>query len=351
LHVLAKSLFVGDLIPERPARPMATLFSMTVDTEEEWDWNAGWPTKALSLTNIRQLPRLQDLCSRLGVAMTYYVNQAVLDDPQARDIVLEIARREHVEIGMHIHPWNTPPFDPDQPVRARETFLPNIPSDLLLAKLRSVYGRFVEHGLRPTSFRGGRYCSGPITQQFLRENGFVADSSVVPYTTWHDDGAPDYRGRDLYPVRLAPPGPRGATLWDIPLTMGFTRRPFSFWQSLHGCIESSWLSRLRLIGIASRLGIVRKVWLNFEQPLGKKMLPFLKVLRNMDLPCICFTLHSSSLMAGKSNFTPTQADEDGLFAYLEEVFATVSSWPEFQPATVTEIAHKLEESHHAGTWN
>src|SRR5579859_730468 len=116
---------------------MVTLFAMTVDTEEEWDWDAGWPTKALSLTNIARLPRFQDLCSRYGVAVTYFVNQAVFDNMPARQTVLDIACREHVEIGMHIHPWNTPPFDPNKPVTARETFLHNLPPELIRAKLSS----------------------------------------------------------------------------------------------------------------------------------------------------------------------------------------------------------------------
>jgi hypothetical protein len=331
---------------------MATLFTMTIDTEEEWHWDTGWPTRDLSLTNIRQLPKLQDLCSRHGVAMTYYANEAVFDDPEARQHLLEVARRKHVEIGMHIHPWNTPPFDPDAPVRARDTFLHNLPAEVVIPKLESVYRRFVESGLRPTSFRGGRYSSGPVVQEYLRDRGFLADSSVVPYTTWNDDGgAPDHRGRDLYPVRLPPRRAGDQPFWDIPLTLGFTRRPFHLWQRVFDRIETTWLSKLRLIGIAERLGVIRRVWLNFEQPLGRNMLPFLRKLRRLNLPCICLTVHSSSLLAGKNRFTPTPADEDRLFAYIDEVFRTLAGWADFRPATVTETALHLEELHHARARN
>src|SRR5262245_4836796 len=125
------------------ARP--TLFTMTIDTEEEWDWNAGWPVADLRLKNIRHLPRLQDLYSRQGVATTYFTDQAVFDDPESRAILLDLARREHVEIGMHIHPWNTPPLANQGPVRARETFLHNLPDELIVSKLNSVYERFVQN--------------------------------------------------------------------------------------------------------------------------------------------------------------------------------------------------------------
>jgi hypothetical protein len=330
---------------------MPTLYTMTVDTEEEWHWNTGWPTKNLTLDNIRHLPRFQDLCERNKVATTYFSNQAVFDDPQARDILLGIAKRERVEIGMHIHPWNTPPCDPEQPVRARDTFVENLPPEVVLPKLDSVYQRFVDNGLKPTSFRGGRYSCGPLVRNYLRGKGFVADSSVVPFMTWKDDGAPDHRDRDLDPVRFSPRQPDEKAFWEIPLTLGFTRRPFRFWQRTFDRIEHSWLSKLRLIGIAERLGIVRRIWLNFEQPLGKNMLPLLKKLRYLNLPSVVLTVHSSSLMAGKNEFTPTKADEDRLFDYMDEVFGTLAQWPEFQPATVTEIAKHLEETHHAGSGN
>jgi hypothetical protein len=71
----------------------------------------------------------------------------------------------------------------------------------------------------------------------------------------------------------------------------------------------------------------------------------------MKLPCICFTIHSSSLMAGKGAYTPTPADESRLFAGMEEVFSTLAKWPEFKPATVSEVAIQLEHEHHARTRN
>jgi len=330
---------------------MTTLFTMTIDTEEEWDWATGWPCRNLTVENIRHLPKLQELCSRHGVATTYYTNKAVFDSPEARDILLEVARQKHVEIGMHIHPWNTPPFDPDRPVRARETFLHNLPPEVVFSKLECVYELFMENGLKPTSFRGGRYSSGAIVQEFLRDRGFLADSTAIPYTTFEDDGAPDHRHRDLYPIRLPPRHEGDQPFWDIPLTLGFTRGPFRFWQRAFDRIENTWLRKLRLIGVAGKIGLVRRVWLNFEQPLGRNMLPFLRKLRHLNLPCICLTVHSSSLMAGKNGFTPTHADEEQLFAYMDEVFGTLAAWLEFRPATVTEVAHQLEELYHAGSRN
>jgi hypothetical protein len=331
---------------------MATLYTMTVDTEEEWHWDTGWPTRSLAVTNVRNLPKFQELCSRHGVAPTYFADHAVFDNAEARQILLEIAQHKNVEVGMHIHPWNTPPFDADKPVHERDTFIHNLPAAVATAKLECVYQRFVDSGLRPTSFRGGRYSCGPTVQKFLRDKGFVADASVLPYTTWPADGAPDHRARDLFPVRLPPRHDDDGPFWEIPLTLGFTRRPFRFWQRAFERVENSWLRKLRVIGIAGRLGLVTRLWLNFEQPFDREnMLLFLRKLKGLNLPCVCMTVHSSSLMAGKNGYTPTQADEDRLFAGMDQVFSTLAQWPEFQPATVSEVASKLEELHHADSRN
>jgi len=177
----------------------STYYTVTVDNEEEWDWAAGWPVENLAVTNSRALPKFQSLCSRYGVKPTYFTNLAVLDNTESRQTLVEIAQADGVEIGMHIHPWNTPPIEPGTNVTARTTFLRNLPTEIIRAKLSAVYEGFAKLGLRPTSFRGGRYSSGGVIHEFLQERGFIADCSVVPFTSWPDDGAPDYRHRDLTP--------------------------------------------------------------------------------------------------------------------------------------------------------
>lgn len=322
-------------------------FTITVDTEEEWDWASGWPTGRPQVTNIDALPRFQQLCSRYGIRPTYFVDLAVLDDCRAKQTVLEVAGQPGVEVGMHIHPWNTPPIMDARSTTARDTFLHNLRDDLITAKLNRVYRRFNDLGLRPTSFRGGRYSSGGQVTAFLRRHGFWADASVLPLTTWPDDGAPDYRGRGLLPNRLPPAEQGRPPLWEIPLTLAFNRRPLGFWRRCYELIENSWLGKLHLIGIAERLRLIRRIWLNFESPLGEHMLDMLPVARRLGLQHVCFTVHSSSLMAGKGPYTRTAGDEQRIFGLIERVFAKLAASAEFIPVTTTELAQQLEGEYHA----
>jgi hypothetical protein len=319
-------------------------YSVTVDTEEEWDWNGNYPTADLSVRNIDHLPEFQAICHRNGAAVTYFVDHAILANARSREVILDLAKLPRVEIGMHIHPWNTPPLVGNGRVAVRDTFLQNLPPDLIRAKLSSVHELFVKHGLRPTSFRGGRYSTSSVVQDFLRENEFVADSSVLPFSTWPDDGAPDYRSRRLEPIRRSA-SQDGPALWELPLTLAFSRRPFGLWHRLFEFVERTPLRHLRLIGIAERLGLVRKAWLNIETPLGRRPRPFLRLLRQVRPPSIDICLHSSSLIPGGNVFTQTPADREHMLANLNDALSCLAEWKDFRPATVTEIAHHLEDRH------
>jgi hypothetical protein len=168
------------------------------------------------------------------------------------------------------------------------------------------------------------------------------DCSVLPFTTWADDGAPDYRHRTPTPVRVNhPAGP----VWELPLSFGFTRKPFPFWAKVCRFADSGFGRALRLTGVFDRLGVVSRAWLNFENPLGERMLRFLHVLRADPPPFVSFTLHSSSLLPGGSPYCPTDEDVKKLLTNLETVLTAVAGWPEFAPATMTEIAHTLEAAH------
>jgi hypothetical protein len=326
-----------------------TYYLVTVDTEEEWNWSAGWPVRDSDVTNLRLLPRFQRLCERYDVKPTYFCNLAVVENAKSRQILADIASSDQVEIGMHIHPWNTPPLTGDMPA-PRSTFLHNLPPEVIRAKFAAVYDALARFGVRPTSFRGGRYSSGGVIHECLRQRKFLADCSVVPYTRWPEDGAPDYHDRDLMPCRL-PPTARGDTpLWELPLTLAFSRRPFRLWQRCFETIESTMLSRLRLIGLAERLGLVRRIWLNFEIGPPQGWLAFWRLIRRLQVPYICLTVHSSSLAAGPGPYTRSDQDEERIFQNIESVFAALRGEPNFVPMTASDLARHLEQ-HYARTGN
>ena len=315
---------------------------ITIDTEEAWDWSGPYPTHDFSVEHISRLGEFQLVCDQYGIRPTYFTNHAVMADSRAAKAMADLARHQGVEVGMHIHPWATPPFRIGSTVTSRDTYLHNAGKDDIRSRLEAVYSALGEAGIRPTSFRGGRYSSGGEIHRFLHEKDFTAECSVVPYTAWSEDGAPDFRHRDVFPVRLEPDRPGSAPLWEIPLSMGFTRRPFGTWAAAFRMIEGSPLRHLRLIGIAERLGILRRVWLNFEVNDPYDWTPFLLLLQRMNVPCVTFTVHSSSLFAGPGPYTRKPEDEKRIFGQITRVFRQLNELKGFEPATASEAALFLE---------
>lgn len=316
---------------------MPTPFVVTVDTEEEWDWASGYPTGPTRVTNISRLPAFQDICDAHAAAVTYFVNHAVLADPASAQIVCELAARPRVEIGMHVHPWNTPPLQAAERVPVRDSFIHNLPPELARAKLDTVYDAFAARGLKPVTFRGGRYSTSALVQQWLRERGFVADASILPYTSWADDGAPNYSTRAPEPVRTE------GGLWEVPLSLGFTRGPFGFWRR---ALSAAALVP-KLVGALSKFGVAERAWLNFENPLGARTAQLIRALLKRNVPYLCFTLHSSSLLPGGSPYAPTEAAVRALLARLNDALARCAADCALEPATVAEIASRLESQQNA----
>jgi len=325
--------------------PEPIRYCVTVDTEEEWDWNSGYPTGPTRTSNIALLPAFQDRMADFGTAVVYFTNHAVLADPAGRAVIQQLAAKPKVEIGLHIHPWNTPPLAPMESVPARDSFLHNLPWGEAKAKLDTTLAAFRDSGLQPTSFRGGRYSTSPQIQNYLRDAGVWVDCSVLPFNTWADDGAPDYRQRGLEPVRHAPRSDGDNSLWELPLTFGYTRRAQRFWDRALKSADSKLGRAARLTGILDRTGLVSKAWLNFENPLGERMLKFLAVLRRLRPPFVSFTLHSSSLLPGGSPYNCTDAEVAKMLERAETSLKMLRDWPDFQPATMTEIATHLETTH------
>jgi hypothetical protein len=323
-------------------------YTITVDTEEEWDWSSGYPTHSQSVSNIHGLERFHQACSDRGVPVTYFCNHAVLSDTETKTIIKGLHGSGMAEIGLHIHPWNTPPRATQTAVPCRDSFLANLPRELALEKLNTVYESFEHCELPvPTSFRGGRYSTSEWIQDYLVQRGCRADASILPYTTWRDEGAPDFLYRDPVPVRRCRPTWPHA-LWEIPLTLAFTRGPWSWWRWFYRLGERSPWRYLRLIGIAERL-LVRRIWINLEHDLGERSLDLLQVLRRTNLPHVNITLHSSSLKAGCSPYSSTQEDVERLYRRLQGILNVLQQWPEFEAVTVSDLSEKLERLHHADT--
>jgi len=323
--------------------PEPIAWCITVDVEEEWPWEQGFPRGVpASLRNIEVLPEFVDTCLAGGAAVTLLANYAVMADPRAAAILVQQSLKPRVEVGMHLHPWNTPP-EPDSIVwEDRLSYLSAWPADCQIAKLAATWEQFQRHGLTPRSFRGGRYARGPAITRWLQEHDFRVDSSIVPGVSWPYEGAPNYVLERRTPRRSLPTVTgRTAQLWEVPLSFVISRGPEQFWARLH-----QWEHHplgLGIVALLNRIGFVRRIWLNLEQVHGADWRRLLQRMEAENTPCALFTLHSSSLLVGSgSPYSRTKADVERTWARLREVLLALQLHPRYVPATLESIALTLE---------
>ncbi|HLA80671.1 MAG TPA: hypothetical protein VJP78_03425, partial [Thermoleophilia bacterium] len=210
------------------------IFVLTVDTEADNQWDHGIP---LRTENVRYWEPFQRICRDHDVAPTYLVTSEIADDDLAQTLLRTWAGAGEAEIGAHLHPWTTPPFREDAGFRFNDPshpFMSELPGDLVRAKLENLTDQISNNfGVRPTSFRAGRFGLDGISARVLSELGYLVDSSVTPLTSWtahrglpEGSGGPDFSNHSARPFIIE--GTRdeeeGANLGllEIPVTIATT---------------------------------------------------------------------------------------------------------------------------------
>jgi hypothetical protein len=318
---------------------------VSIDTEED-NWV---PTRDdVRVENARELPRLQAFFDRLHVRPTYFVANSIAADPTGSRITGELFEMEGVEIGAHLHPWNTPPLDED--FVPRHTMLWNLPADLQRKKLEHLTATLQRclGGWQPHSFRAGRWGMGAESIAVLLACGYTIDSSVTPHTSWedHSDG-PSHIGAPIEVYRLDPdadlvtPVSTGEII-EVPPSFGFNRSPMRLWARIHQGFSSTLGRALSLDRIAGSTGFLRWITLSPETDTVDDMLALTKALLASGARHLHMYFHSPSLCPGMTPFVRTTGDLDRFYAAIEEYLERVTALTRIRFATVSETAAFFE---------
>jgi hypothetical protein len=320
-----------------------TLVVVSLDTEED---NWGRSRNGVTVKNIHALPRQAALFDRMGIRPTYFTTYQVVRDPQALAILKDLSAGGRAEIGAHLHPWNAPPLD--ETLVPRNSMMKNLPAPLQRAKLERLTEALQEgFGARPTTFRAGRYGLGRESVAALIATGYRVDSSVKPYFDLRgmDDG-PSFVGAPIAPYYLAPdrevtqPADRGV-LVELPLSCGFSRGPFHFWDPARRALEARPWRSLHLVGIAARTGIVRRLTLSPELTPLADMLTLARRLLEHGARHLQLSWHTPTLVPGLSPFTKTPADVERLYGSVAGFVDGLARFTGVRFATVGEAAAAL----------
>jgi hypothetical protein len=279
------------------AGPPAILIG--IDTEADDQWSERGRTH-LSVTNARCLPNLQALFDSLGVRPTYLVSYEMATEDLSRGVLKDLERSGRCEIGAHLHPWSTPPFRGDESQGHR--FPHQLPDDLLKSQLEALTDVIEkEIGVRPLTYRAGRWGLDGRTLRLLEALGYTSDTSVDPLLNERRKGGPFFGGAPTEPYHpdyedVRRPGP--ARILEIPVSSA--TRPH-----LPKALEALYarLPPIPYRGALKRLGI-HPVWLRPSYTSLPEMKALASHLVSRGVSCLNIPFHSSELLPGGSPYTP-----------------------------------------------
>lgn len=292
---------------------------ITIDTEED-NWGHYSPT-GHTLENIDRIPLLQKLFDDFNVKPTYLISYPVAVNDKCISILREIDKADKCEIGMHCHPWNTPPFDEE--TNERNSMLCNLPKELQYKKLSILHKTIQKNfGIAPVSFRAGRWGYNRGLAENLYRLGYKVDTSITAYTDWTRYYGPDFSNIAPMPFRYSCESifqeSSNGYLLEVPATIGYLQQNFTLSNYISKLLSKKPINKLRLIGLLNKLHLLNKVLLSPEASDSKSMVRLAKCLIKKDFKFINMFFHSTSLKAGLTDFVKTKDDEKRFFQQIRE---------------------------------
>ena len=285
---------------------------LTVDTEEEFDWNAPFQRTGFGVEHLSELARFQSFCEEIGARPVYLVDWPIAQTPQAVSIIGGAVERNSAEIGVQLHPWVNPPFD--ETLSEANSFPGNLDPSLERAKfdalLDAVKSAF---GTAPKIYRAGRYGVGPGTAETLIGGGIAVDTSVRALFDYSASGGPDFTDFPCAPFWLD----ERRTLLELPLTT-------TFWGVLRR--QGQRLHRFQrrapsVFAALSRLRLLERVPLTPEGVTIDEAIRGIDIALDDGLPALVLSLHSPSLAPGFTPYASDEAGVDAIYAWLRAIYA------------------------------
>lgn len=331
------------LPPDEPrfvrfAEDFGRRFIVTVDTEEEFDWNAPIDRTSHTLYSVGALSKFQQFCEGHGVVPAYLLDYPVATSPAVAEALGAAVAEGRAEVGVQLHPWVSPPIE--EAMTAHNTYAGNLPEPLERAKFETL-ARTIESvfGTAPVSYRAGRYGVGANSAAILADNGIAIDTSVRANFDYSHQGGPNFRNHPLRPYWID----RDAGLMELPLTTVYSG-PF---RALGPAIYPLFWRVPAMRGVLSRLGALERIPLTPEGVTAREARRGIDAALAADLPILVFSFHSPSLEPGHTPYVRTSSDLDAFYDWWREILAHLERCG-VRPASLGDVARAAALASHDG---
>ncbi|MEO1045059.1 MAG: polysaccharide deacetylase family protein [Pseudomonadota bacterium] len=287
-------------------------FVVTVDTEEDFDWNKPISDSGFGLESTALIERFQAFCRNQGVIPIYMVDYPIITHAPTAEFLKSHVATGEASVGIQLHPWVNPPIE--EQVNEINSFAGNLPPELERAKLLTLTEAIDKAiGVAPIIYRAGRYGTGAHTAGFLKEAGVIFDSSVRSGFDYSAKGGPDYSRHPLAPYWLD----RQALLAELPLTTTFWGLLRKQSKLLYPMMRHTPLAR----SLLSRTGMLERIALTPEGIGIEEAIRAIDIAIDDGLPLLNFSFHSPSLQPGHTPYVRSEAHVDRLYDWWRRVLA------------------------------
>lgn len=273
-------------------------FCFTLDTEPDNLWE---PFTKLEFDHFAHLYNFHTAMTNRGAKPVYLTTSEVAQSKEAARVMDAILSTGKAELGAHYHSWTRDwPFEMPPlgkpPLQAMAHQLGQPLEEKMLSYTCNALEK--SFGVRPRSYRGGRWSFNQDSLVSLRNSGILVDTTVTPGRTWQDpthpllDG-PDYRKHPRHPYYLrvgsSEPFAESGDILELPVGAGY-------------------VSPGRLGSMSSPIGTVtRKVFNAMKRPHGwlwlrptsmtrQQMRACLETLQRDNIPVWVAMIHSSEIV-------------------------------------------------------
>lgn len=322
---------------------MATKLLITVDTEENWEGPGS--DKKPDVGNIYKLPEMQKDCfDRLNIRPVYLVTYPVVTDQRCVALLKEVRDSGRCEIGGHLHQWDVPPYTEkdvlEKSVQCR------LPRDVEKSKTELLTDKIEkEFGLRPVTFRAGRWGADAETINILAELGYKVDLSVTPLIDYRSEGGVDFFDAPFdayFPSSsdiTVPTTEEGRAVLEIPVTCGFNSADFDKARSFYKFAKKM-PECMHFLGLLYRMNILKRIKLSPEAATLSEMKKLVDICIARQCEVLHLTFHSSMNSAGDSPYSRTKEETDMRKDALRGILEYISKIKKIGSMTASEIYEK-----------
>jgi peptidoglycan/xylan/chitin deacetylase (PgdA/CDA1 family) len=305
-----------------------------IDTEGDNQWDAAARANQ-TFENIYALPRLHALFARHGVRPTYVITHPVATDRHSADVLRTMLAAGDCEIGAHHHAWETPPCT-EEDIR-RHPYASTLPGAQFEQQLRNLTSAIEDAvGVRPVSYRSGRFGFSADHVSALERAGYLVESSVAPLFYEAHKGGPDFVEAPLRPYFLAYDSATAAgssNVLEVPVSAALNRKLPTFAQHAYARAPSPYTTK-RVLRV---LRLLRVRWLRPSWSSAEDMIRLAKDLARWGEPVLNLLFHSSEAIVGGSPYNKTQAELDAFTQRLERFLAFATKELGATPVTFAEF--------------